>query len=144
MLLISMFGLTKRQFLKRSKKALQETGSQVLSLRGLMNQEYNNEITLLEAQRRLDVLRRDVEETFSVYEKNSPPSNCLSLYQRILNGLILFFESIVTYSEYLQAKERSLPEENLENLGKTRENLLRYRELSLNLSREVDSYLRKN
>lgn len=138
-----MFGLTKLQFLKRSKKALQETGAQIMSLRALMNQETQDKMSAHEAHRRLDVLRRDVEETFAVYEKLKPPSKCLQLHQKILKGLILFFESIVSYSEYLQAKENNLPEKNLNKLEKTRENLMRYQELSLNLSMEVDSMLHK-
>jgi hypothetical protein len=138
-----MFGLTKRQFLKRSKKALQETGVQILSLKGLMNQIDSDQITTLEAHRRLDVLRRDVEKTFSVYEKINPPSKCFQLYQRILKGLLLFFESIVLYSEYLQIREGNLQAESLDKVEKTRENLESYQELSLSLSREVDSMLRK-
>jgi hypothetical protein len=138
-----MFGLTKRQFLKKSKKALQDTGVQILSLKGLMNQVAFDQITIREAHRRLDVLRRDMEETFSVYEKINPPSKCFQLYQRIIKGLVLFFESIVLYSEYLQAKEGNLPADNLDKLEKTRENLESYQGVSLRLSREVDSMLRK-
>jgi hypothetical protein len=49
----------------------------------------------------------------------------------------------VYYSEYLQAKEGDLPEDNLNKLEKTSENMKRYQELSLNLSREIDSVLNK-
>ncbi len=139
-----MFGATKRQLLKRSKKALKETGQQILSLRQLMNQEAHGDISTIDAHRRLDVLRRDVEDTFSTYEKANPPSECFQLYHEILNGLILFYESIVTYSEYLQAKEGYLEKEFPDLFRKTNENLQTYQEISLRLSRVVDSKLNKN
>ena len=138
-----MFGMTKRQFLKRSKKALQETGVQILSLRGLMNQETSADISIIEAHRRLDVLRREVENTFSSYEKLISPSECFHLHQEIIHGLILFFESIVTYSEYLYAKESNLEKEFPDLLRKSNKNLKEYQELSIKLSKEVDSKLNK-
>lgn len=138
-----MFGLTRRQFLKKSKKALQETGAQIISLRGLMNQEAKGEISLLEAQRRLDHLRSEVEEIFSRYEKLKSPSKCLQLQQRIMKGLILFYESLVVYSESLQAKEDGLEESSQNLLIKSAQKLHEYKELSLSLSREVDSNLWK-
>lgn len=138
-----MFGMTKRQFLKRSKKALQETGAEILALRRLMNKVSSDEISIKDAYRRLDVLRRDVENTFSKYEKLSPPSECFHLHQEILHALILFFDSIVSYSEYLQAKEDRLQVEYHDLLQKSNINLQKYQELSLKLSREVDSKLNK-
>lgn len=137
-----MFGQTKRQFLKKSKKALQDTGMQMLSLRDLMKQESSNQIGAHQANRKLDVLRRDVEETFNVYEKMNPPSLCLPLYHRVLNGLIVFFDSLVTYSEYLQEIEEK-NEVFQEKKEKVRDNLLRYQDISLKLSKEVDRYLYK-
>ncbi len=138
-----MFGLTKRQFLKRSKEALQETGVQVLSLRGLMNQEAKGEIDLLEAQRSLDALRKTAEDTFSRYQKLNPPSKCFSLQQNIINTLIIFYESLVAYSESLLAKEEDSEEKSLNLLRKSNEELYKYKEVSATLSREVDSNLQK-
>ncbi len=138
-----MFGLTKRQFLKRSKEALQETGVHILSLRRLMSQEVKGQISLLEAQRGLDSLRSNVEDTFSRYEKLNPPSKCLQLKQRIIKGLILFNESLVAYYESLMAREADLEGKYQELLEKSNEELDKYKELSLSLSREVDSKLRK-
>jgi len=135
--------VTKRQLLKRSKEALQETGVQILSLRQLMNQEAHDDIRTIDAHRRLDMLRRDVEETFSKYQKINPPSECFHLHHEILNGLILFYGSIVSYSEYLQAKEGQLEKEFPELFRKTNETLQKYQELSLKLSLEVDSKLNK-
>ncbi|HEY0196039.1 MAG TPA: hypothetical protein VGC02_00555 [Methanobacterium sp.] len=138
-----MFGLTNRQFLKKSKKTLQETGAQILSFKGLMNQEAKDQITLLQAQKSLDRLRNEVENTFSRYEKLNPPSKCLQLQQRIMKGLIIFYESLVAYSESLLAKEDGLEEKSQKLLKKSGEELYKYRELSLSLSREVDSNLWK-
>jgi hypothetical protein len=135
-----MFGLTKRQLLKRSKEALQETGVQVLSFRRLTSQKTKGEINLLEAQRSLERLRNEVEDTFSRYEKLNPPSECLKLKQRIMKALIIFHESLVTYSESLLAKESDL-QEKLQK--RSDEELNEYKELSLYLSREIDSNLQK-
>lgn len=135
--------MTKRQFLKRCKKALQENGKQIISLQRLMNQEARGEISDLEVQRRLDVLRRDVEETFSNYEKMNPPSKCFQMYHEVLNGLVVFFESIVNYSEYLQAKKTKLEVESLDLFKKSNENLQKYKELSLKLSKQIDLNLNK-
>ncbi|MCE5213331.1 MAG: hypothetical protein LLF83_01240 [Methanobacterium sp.] len=137
-----MFGLTKRQFLKKSKIALQQTGVQLLSLRGLMNQKSKGEISLREAQRNLDTLRKHVENTFSIYEKLNPPSKCLPLQQKIFNALIIFHSSLVSYSESLNAAERGLPDEADLKLKSAKE-LNKYQELTLSLSREIDSYLKK-
>lgn len=138
-----MFGLTRRQFLKKSKKALQETGVQILTMRSLKNQEVKGSTNLLDAQRSLDNLRKEVEETFSRYTKLNPPSKCLDLQHRIVQGLILFHESLVIYSESLMAKKDGLDEKFQELLKKSNEELEKYKELFLSLSREVDSELRR-
>ncbi len=137
---MEMFGLTKHQFLKRSKEALKETGVQTLSFRRLMNQKAKGEISLLEVQRSLDRLRNDAEDTFSQYEKLNPPSKCLGLKQRAIKALIMFHESLVTYSESLPAREPALQEKLLK---RSSEELDEYKELSFHLSREVDSNLQK-
>lgn len=138
-----MFGLTKRQFLKKSKEALKETGLQVLALRGLMNKEVKGKISLLEAQRGLDSLRNKVEDTFTSYQKLNPPSKCATLKQEVIHVLILFHESMVSYSESLQSKEDGKLEESANLLNQSQEKLIEYKELSLPVSKEVDSHLRK-
>lgn len=138
-----MLGITKLQFLKKSKKALQETGVHILSFRGLINQEANGEISLLEAQRSLDRLRNGAEDTFSQYRKLKPPSKCQELQQSIISALILFYESIVSYSESLYAREEGLKDKYGQLLEKSNEELNKYIEVSLSLSRMVDSNLKK-
>lgn len=136
-----MFGLTKRQFLKKSKKALQDTGVHILSLRTLKNQESKDH--LRDVQRSLNSLRDEVENTFSRYSKLNPPSKCLDLQHRIVQGQILFHESIVFYSDSLIARKDGLDEKSQELLKKSDEELNKYKELSLSLSREVDLELWK-
>lgn len=138
-----MLGLTKRQFLKRSKEALKETGIQILIFRELVDQEAKKKINKEDARRKLDNIRRDVENTFSLFEKLNPPSNCLSLQRRILSTLIIFHESVVSYSDYLIADEEGSDEESRNKLKESREQLQEFRENFLSLSREVDLNLRK-
>lgn len=138
-----MFGLTKRQFLKRSKEALKETGIQILLFRELIDQEAKKRIKHQDARRKLDNIRRNVEDTFSRYEKLNPPSKCLPLQHRIMSTLIIFHESVVAYSEYLIAAEEGPDEESKNKLKESSERLQKFREGFLPLSKEVDSHLRK-
>lgn len=138
-----MFGLTKHQFLKKSKKALQETSIQSLSFRRLINQDAKDEIVILEAHRSLDRLRNHADDTFTSYRKLNPPSKCLQLQQSIINALILFYDSLVAYSESLHGKEDGLEDKSSQLMEKSSEKLNKYIEISLSLSREVDSNLQK-
>jgi hypothetical protein len=138
-----MFGLTKRQFLKKSKKNLQQTGVQILSLRVLMNKESKGQLSLREAQRSLDTLRNQVENSFSTYEKLNPPSECLTLQQQIFNALIIFHSSLVSYSESLNNSEKGLTNEADLKLNESAQKLKKYQEIALSLSKEIDSYLKK-
>ena len=138
-----MFGLTKRQFLKKSKKSLQQTGVQILSLRNLMNKESKGVISLREAQRSLDTLRNQVENSFSTYEKLNPPSKCIPLQLQIFNAMIIFHSSLVSYSEYLNNSEKGLTNETDLLLNESDRKLKKYQEIALSLSKEIDSYLKK-
>ncbi len=80
-----MFGLTKKQFLKRSSKSLDETGKHALLIRGLIENEINGNIDKNEAQNQIKHILKGVESIFFDYEKLDPPSQCVSLYRRILN-----------------------------------------------------------
>lgn len=138
-----MFGLTKRQFLKKSKKVLQETSIQSLSFRRLINQDAKDEISILETHRSLDHLRNHADDTFASYRKLKPPSKCLQLQKNIINALILFYDSLVAYSESLYARKDGLEDKSRQLMEKSSENLNKYLEISFSLSREVDSNLQK-
>ena len=138
-----MLGLTKRQFLKRSKECLKEIGVQILLLRELMDQEAKKRIDRRDAQRKLDNIRRDIENTFSRYEKLNPPSKCFPLKQKIIQTLIIFHAAIVFYSESLITAEEGSDEESRNKLKESADQLQKFRENFLPLCKEVDLNLRK-
>lgn len=136
-----MFGLTKRQFLKKSKKCLRETGIQILLLRELMDKEAQESLSPLDAHRNLDNIRRNIEDTFNWYEKLNPPTKCLPLQQKIMNSLIVFHEAAVKNSESLIALENGLEEEFKNKLRDSKEELQKFLETFQPLIKEVDLYL---
>jgi hypothetical protein len=138
-----MFGLTKRQFLKKSKECLKETGLQILLIRELMDKEAKKSTNIHESHRKLDNIRRDIENTFSWYENLNPPSECVSLQREIANALIIFHEAVVAYSESLIAAENGRDEESRNKLKESQDELEKFRKIFLPLSKEVDLYLRK-
>ncbi len=135
--------MTKRQFLKKSKSCLKETGTEILLLRELMDKESQESVSVLEAHRKLDNIRREIEKTFSRYEKLNPPSRCVPLHQRILHNLIALHEAVVINSESLTAAKEGSKEKSREKLKESRDQLDKFRESFLPLTREVDLNLGK-
>jgi hypothetical protein len=138
-----MFGMTKKQFLKKSKSCLKDTGPQILLIRELMDKESHGRISVLEASRKLDNIRRDIEKIFSQYEKLNPPSKCASLHRKILHTLIELQEAVVINSESLNAAENGLDEKSRDKIKESRDQLDKFREEFLPLTREVDFNLQR-
>jgi len=138
-----MFGLTKRQFLKRSKECLKEIGIQILLFRALLDKESKEGIYNHEAHRQLDNIRKDIETTFSWYEKLNPPSKCISLQQKILNAMIIFHDCVIINSESLVASRIGKHGESYIKFKQSKQELEKFKEIFLPLSREVDRYLQK-
>lgn len=138
-----MFGMTKRQFLKRSKKCLKETGTLLLLIREMMNKEVHGEIKNEDALKRINNIRKSVESLFSDFERRYPPSRCFSLKQRILNALINLEEALVINYESVLAARDGNEEESREKLKKSRNILEEFREDYHVLVKEVDTLLIK-
>jgi hypothetical protein len=138
-----MFGMTKKQFLKKSKKCLQDTGVEILLVRELMDKETQKTISISAASRKLDDIRRDIEKIFSQYEKLSPPSKCVPLHRKILQNLFALHEAVVVNSESLNAAREGEEEKSQEKLEESRDKLKKFREDFRPLSREIDLYLQK-
>lgn len=97
-----MFGMTKRQFLKRTKIILNKTGQEALSIRGIFDYEKNGvKIGDNQIHKRIDMLRVSVDELFFAYEKLNPPSECVSLQNKILHALITLQEAVAANYEYV-------------------------------------------
>ena len=124
---IWMFGMTKRQFLKKSAKCMDETGGLLLLLREILEKESQEKISNEEASRRIDDIRKGIESVFYKLEKSNPPSTCSSLKQKILNILINLQEIIVTNSESLSAARKGSKELSRDKLKESRDKLEMFR-----------------
>ncbi len=136
-----MFGMTKKQFLKKSKKCLKDVGIELLLIREILYQETNNSTNYEECYHKMEKIRKNLEEIFFQYEKLNPPSTCQKIKMNILNTIIILQESVVAYTEYNVLQKNGLKEEARENLKKSMTNLEEFREKYRGLSRELDSYL---
>jgi hypothetical protein len=98
-----MLGLTKKQFLKRSKECLEETGNHALLIRELIIHETDGNIKDNEAYNQIKLIIKGIESTFFRYEQLNPPSRCVSIHLKILNCLIVLQESAAANYDYINA-----------------------------------------
>lgn len=138
-----MFGMTKKQFLKRSKKVLNQTGGILLLTREIMDKEKNGRIDNHEALTRVDDIRKEIESIFFQFEKRKPPSSCIRMHLRILRSLTNFQEAITLNSEYLNAIKNGRKEEAGVKLEKSIENLEEFRKEFHVICDEINRHLTK-
>jgi len=138
-----MFGLTRKQFLKRSSKSLDETGSQALLIRGLIEREINGNIDKNEAQNQIKHILKGVESIFFDYEKLDPPSECVSIYRKILNCLIILQDAVAANYDYINVSAEDKEDTAKEKLERSKLFLERFRNEFRPLTIEVDSHLKK-
>ncbi len=135
--------MTKKQFLKRSSKTLDETGNHALLIRGLIGQEKDGTIDNNNAYKQTKLLIEGIASTFFDYENISPPSNCNSLYLKILHSLIILQD--VTSANYdfitLSREDKSLKAQ--EKLEESQNLLEKFRIEFRPLTGEVDNHLNK-
>lgn len=136
-----MFGMTKKQFLKKSKKCLKDTGIQLLLIREVFNQEGEDQIDYDETYRKLDKIRGNLEKIFFQYEGLKPPSKCKPLQIKILKTLIILQDALVANLEYLILLKKHSPEEASAERVKSLEKLELFRAKFRGLSQKVDLYL---
>lgn len=115
-----MFGMTRKQFKKKSSQALKDMGPSILLLMEITSKQQKKTITSQEAKTRLDLLRKDVEEVFFNYEKINPPSSYQSLYLKILQLLTHLQEVVTSNQEYISHDDYRLLEESLNRLDEFR------------------------
>lgn len=138
-----MFGMTKRQFLKRSKKSLNEAGGLLLLIREIMNKEVHGKIDNQTALKQMDNIRKSIESIFAEFEKHDPPSKCASLKQRILHALINLNEAVIINYESLLAAKNGDEEKAQDKFRKSREILEEFREDFHIMVGQVDDLLAK-
>jgi len=138
-----MFGLTKKQFLKRSSKCLDETGKQALLIRGLIEHEINGTIDKNEAYNQIKHILKEVETIFFDYEDLNSPSECVSLHLKILNCLIILQDAVAANYDYINVPAEEKTVTANEKLEKSKVLLERFRSEFRPITSEVDNYLQK-
>lgn len=134
--------MTKKQFLKKSKNCLNESGIQLLLIREILNKESKSQISFDEANKRVNDLRKNLEKIFFTYEKLNPPSKCKSLQLEMLKTLIILQDVLVLNSEYISLSKDGFTLEGQEKLEKSIDELENFRNNFRRLSQKVDLYLR--
>jgi hypothetical protein len=97
-----MFGMTRKQFLKRSCQTLKDIGPMILLLMEIIQKEEKGTIPSEEALKKLDIIRKDVEQVFFDYEKINPPSQYVTLHLKVLK-LLTHLQEVVTSNQEYQA-----------------------------------------
>ncbi|MDY9924070.1 hypothetical protein [Methanobacterium sp.] len=138
-----MFGMTKKQFLKKSKNCLKDTGIQLLLIREIFSKESTGKLDFDNAYHKLDKIRKNMENIFFKFEGLKPPSKCKSLQREILNTLIILQEVIVVNSEYIMLSKDGFTEESQEKFKKSIDDLENFRNKFRELSQKIDLYLRR-
>jgi archaellum component FlaC len=127
-----MFGMTRKQFKKKSSQALKDTGPSILLLMEITRKQQKKTIPPEEAKTKLDRIRENVEGVFFNYEKISPPAPYRSLYFKVLRLLTHLQEVVTSNQEYLAQGADQQLEESLKLLEE-------FREEFHSLRREIES-----
>lgn len=138
-----MFGMTKKQFLKRSKKTLNQTGGLLLLIRGIIDKESSGNINNEEISKQIDSIRKNIESIFFKFEKINPPSKYVTMHLRILRALVDFQEVVTLNSEYVSATKDGLEEKTKDKLEESRDRLEKFRKEFHSLANEVNTLLEK-
>lgn len=128
------------QFLKRSKRTLNETGILILSISEIMSRKNKEQISSEEASGEMNNIRKGIESIFSEFEDNEPPSQCNSLKQKILKALIMLHEAVIDNYDFLIAAGGI---ESGNKLKESQKHMEEFRGSFLRIVKEVDSLLLK-
>jgi hypothetical protein len=138
-----MFGMTKKQFLKKSKSCLKDTGIELLLIRELFNQEIKGNVESDEAYHKLEKIRKNLEKIFFNYESLNPPSKCKSLQIKLMHTIITLQDVVVINLEYLLSFNENSSNLNEAKLKNSLEKLEEFREEFITQSQKVDLYLKQ-
>ncbi|MEN6330149.1 MAG: hypothetical protein ABFC91_07650 [Methanobacteriaceae archaeon] len=121
-----MFGMTRKQFQKKSSQALRDISPSLLLLMEITVKEQKRTITTEEARVKLDLIRKDVEKVFFEYEGINPPSRYVSLHLKIMQLLTHLQEVVNSNQEYLSLL--STGQEASQQLNESQKLLEKFRE----------------
>lgn len=138
-----MFGMTKKQFLKRSKKTLNQTGDILLLIMEITNKEVNGNISNETAYKQLDNIRKSIESIFFEFEDINPPFKCVKMHLKILRSLITLQECITLNLEYLSTAKEGLEEKSKYKLKESLKLLEEFRKEFHSAAGDVNALLRE-
>lgn len=137
-----MLGLTKKQFIKRSKEFLDAEGINSLIISELVGSESDDKTNPEESYQRIRAVMKDMNSIFTGYEQLNPPSTCISLKLKILNSLIFLQDAAsALYDYYYMNINHKNPEDVKNKLEESRLYLNKFREVFRPLTQEIDLLL---
>lgn len=139
-----MFGMTKKQFLKRSSICLDETGSYALLMRDLHKHEEVGKFNHKEVYKELKLIMNGISKEFSRFEALNPPSKCVPLQLKILRCLILLQESASANYDYVSPSKKDDEIKKNLRLEDSITSLEEFRKEFRPLTNEVDQLLNGN
>lgn len=137
-----MLGLTKKQFLKRSKECLDVQGIQVLNISELIDLELSGKINKKDSYIRIMAIMKDLDSIFTKYHKLNPPSDCVKIKQRILNSLLILQEAATAIYD---SNPRELTKNQKFDTTKIKDSqmfLNNFRQVFRPLTNEIDEYFK--
>ena len=137
-----MFGMTKKQFLKRSSKTLDETGNHAILIRGLIGKEKDGLIDNNDAYKQTRLIIDGISSTFFDYENINPPSKCNSLHLKILHSLIILQDVASANYDFITLSREDKSVIAQEKLKESENLLEKFRNEFRPLTTEIDSHLK--
>ena len=138
-----MFDMTRKQFLKRSSKALDKAGNQVILVRRLIGQEKEGIIDNDKAYKETRLIIDGIASIFFDYENINPPSNCNSLHRKILHSLIILQEVASANYDFITQSREGKSVNAREKLEESENLLMKFTNEFRPITSEVDSYLER-
>jgi hypothetical protein len=139
---MSILGLTKKQFLKRSKECLDAQGIHVLNISGLIDLELSNNINKTDSYKRIRAIMKDLDLIFAKYQKLNPPSNCINTKREIINSLLILQDAATALYESAQIDLEENQEFDKTKLNESQLLLNNFRQVFQPLTVEIDNILR--
>lgn len=136
-----MFGMTKKQFLKRSKISMNEIGSYALLIRALIEHEKDGKINHKEVYKELMFIMEGISKEFSRFESLQPPSECVPLKLKILRCHILLQESVTANYDYVSLSRKDDEKNRDSMLNESINALEQFRDEFRPLTHKIDQYL---
>jgi hypothetical protein len=138
-----MFGMTKKQFLKKSSKTLDKAGNHAILIRRLIGQEKDGIIDNDKAYKETRLIIDGIASIFFDYENINPPSNCNSLHMKILHSLIILQEVASANYDFITQSREGKSVKAQEKLEESENLLIKFRNEFRPITSEVDSHLNK-